>query len=262
MTSSAPIRTRNPLSRAALTLVEAQLPSDPFLLVGFESFYREVMELKAQLGQHVSYGSASLHPQYARGKLLSLFAEQEEQVLRTCTSFGSEMYRQAKRVMACMADEIFSVVRWPSGSEWDSMEMELFEASEMTGLSPEGPCMKKLDLLLQQDDPAYRELAVVYFYALALNKKDDLARRRYLQPLAEMISGQEKQILATDRVFTQPYAHTLTENRVALLPAVNRWWLVLAGFLLLWLLSSWLLWEQVISPVDDVLHKIQQLLKL
>lgn len=261
MTSSTPSRRRNQEPQAVLTLVAARLPSDRFLLTCFEAFTREVLEVKAQRGQHAFHVQASIHPQYVRAKLLRVLAQQEQQVSGTCTLLGAEMYKQAKRVMACMADEIFSHLEWPSGTEWDSMEMELFEAAEMKGLSLYGPCMSKLDLLLQQDDPAYRELAAVYFYALSLSKNDHPARHLYLRPLAEMISGEVKQTTAENRSFAQPYAHTLSENRIALLPAVKRWWLILAGVVLFWLAASWFLWEQAISPVDGMLHKIQQVLK-
>lgn len=245
--------------RPMLTLVEARLPTDPFLLTHFEQFYREIVGLKGGLNQH-SGDQVSLQAIVVHDKLLSLLMKQEEQVSHTATLLGAEMYRQAQRVMACMADEIFSQVHWPPGTSWRSLEEEVFEAAEMKGLSPDGPCMKKLDLLLQQDDPAYRELGAVYFYALSLNKKDDPAREQYLQPLAQMISAETKGTAENDRIFAQPYAHTLAENRIALLPAVERWWLALGGVVLLWLAVSCLLWQQLSSPIVDMLQRIQHTL--
>ena len=245
--------------RPMLTLVEARLPTDPFLLTHFEQFYREIVGLKGGLNQH-SGDHVSLQAIVVHDKLLSLLMKQEEQVSHTATLLGAEMYRQAQRVMACMADEIFLQVHWPPGTSWRSLEEELFEAAEMKGLAPDGPCMKKLDLLLRQDDPAYRELGAVYFYALSLNKKDDPAREQYLQPLAQMIFAETKGTAENDRIFAQPYAHTLTENRIALLPPVGRWWLTLGGIVLLWLAVSCLLWQQLSSPIVDMLQRIQHTL--
>jgi hypothetical protein len=258
--------------RAALTLVESRLPSDPFLLRRFEDFYREIVELRAQLAGHSSHAHSShahssheqvsLRPEDVHKKLLALLTEQEQQVSRTGTLLGAEMYRQAQRVMACMADDIFSTVHWPPGTQWCSLEVELFEAVEMHGLAPEGPCMRKLELLLGQDDPAYRELAAVYFYALSMDKNQQHVRQQYLQPLLDMISGGTKQKAEdTARMFAQSYVHTLTENRVVLLPSAERWWLVLVGIVLIWLAASWLLWQQVSSPLEHKLEEIHQALK-
>lgn len=247
---------RNAPQPAALTLVKAGLPADPFLLRHFEHFYAEIVELKAQLARPVSHGHIPTQPEAVHQKLLSLLTEQAEEVSRIGTLLGTEMYRQAQRVMACMADEIFQAVHWPAGTAWHSLEIELFEAVKMNGFSLQGPCMKKLDLLLGQDDPAYRELAAVYFYALALTKKE----QQYLQPLFAMISSKPRESdVEPHWVFAQSYHHTLTENRVTLLPSAKKWWFVLAAIVLTWLAASWLLWNQVSSPLEQKLREIQQI---
>lgn len=258
MRSSASSRRSNLPPRAALTLVESRLPADPFLLTRFESFYREVVELKAQLDHHSSHAHISLDPEEVHEKLLSLLDEQENQVSRTGTLLGVEMYRQAQRVMACMADEIFSGIHWPSGNAWRSLEVEMFEAEQQNGLDPAGPCIKKLELLLEQDDPAYRELAAVYFYALSLSEKEQPSRRKYLQPLYQMIGGSSG-TAAEARAFPQAYTHTLAESQVAVLPATEKWWLALGAVVIVWLAVSWLLWAQLSSPLDEGLQRMKSM---
>jgi hypothetical protein len=254
-------RTQTSPARAALSLVETRLPADPFLLTLFERFYQEMVTCKSQLGDHSAHTRISLQPDDVHERLLSLLLEQEEQVSHSGTLLGVEMYRQAQRAMACLADEIFSAFSWPAGTSWRSLEMELFAADKRYGLAPEGPCMKKLELLLQQDDPAYRELAAVYFYSLALAGNGQHARQPYWLPLVEMIGGTNGRVTEGGRVFGQNYTHTLAENRVSALPSVDRWWLALAVIILVWFSVSWLLWIQVSNPIDHEIREIQQTLR-
>jgi hypothetical protein len=258
LTSPAVSRKQTLPARPALSLVETRLPADPFLLTRFERFYREMVECKSLLGGHSAHPRVSLHPENVPGRLLSLLLEQEEQVSHSGTLLGVEMYRQAQRVMACLADEIFSAFSWPAGMSWPSLEIELFAADKGYGLAPEGPCMKKLELLLQQDDPAYRELAAVYFYALALSGDERHARRQYWRPLIEMIGGANGRVTEGGRVFGQNYAHTLAENRVATLPSAERWWLALLLIVLAWLSVSWVLWTRLTNQIDLELGKIDE----
>jgi type VI protein secretion system component VasF len=260
---SAPVlgRIRVAEPQATLTRVEAGLPTDPFLLTRFESFYQEVVALKAHAGGHSAHGHISRAPEEVRARLLSLLRQQEADVSRTATLLGSEMYRQAQRVMACMADEIFSSLHWPADSAWRSMEAELFEVRNHHGFSPDGPCMMKLGRLLDQDDPAYRELVAVYFYALSLSPLEEQAREQYLQTIREML-GQtvDRKVEQDKHIFEQSYAHTDAENPVTLLPPVNRSWWALVIIVVIWLGVSWLMWIQVSSPVSSHLQQIQQAL--
>jgi type VI protein secretion system component VasF len=256
LTSPALSRKQMALPRAALTLVEARLPADPFLLTHFETFYREIVEFKSGLAADRPGAPTFVQPDEIRAQLLAILLAQEELVSQTGTLLGFEMYRQAQRVMACMADEIFSAVAWPAKSSWHSLEMELFEADRQYGLALDGPCMKKLDPLLQQDDPAYRELATVYFYALALSGPHQQARQRYWQPLLEMVGGRNSKTTESGRIFEQSYAHTLSEHKVAVLPTARKWWLALALIVFAWLSLSWFLWSQLSVPIRNQLQKL------
>jgi type VI secretion system protein ImpK len=258
LTSPALSRKKMALPRAALTLVESRLPADPFLLTHFEKFYREIAAFKSGLVADTHGAPNFVQPEEVREHLRAILLAQEEQVSHISTLLGFEMYRQAQRVMACMADDIFSSVAWPTKTSWRSLEVELFEADRQYGLALDGPCIKKLDLLLQQDDPAYRELATVYFYALALAGKNQDARQRYWRSLLEMIGGTNAGAAENGRVFEQSYAHTLSENKVATLPSARRWWLALALIVFAWLSLSWFLWLQLSIPITNQLHKLPQ----
>lgn len=259
MTSPAVTRKPAAAHRAALTLVETRLPADPFLLTHFEKFYSAIADHKSTVFVDTPAARIPTQPEGVREHLLELLLEQEEQVSRTGTLLGVEMYRQAQRVMACVADEIFSAAPWPANHSWRSLEVELFESEHQYGLALDGPCLKKLDLLLQQDDPAYRELATVYFYALALANNDQETRQRYWQPLLDMIGARNGTFTDKGRVFAQSYAHTLSGNKLTTLPSARKWWLALTLIVGSWLSLSWLLWNQLSLRIQDTLEEIHRL---
>jgi type VI secretion system protein ImpK len=245
-----------------LNRVEIQLPEDSFLLAKFEEFYLEVVRLKSALaGTAANLASSSCSSKQARQSLLDLFRNQKAEVECTETLLGVEMYRQAQHVMACLADEIFSALYRTRGAAWTSLEAELFGKGEPGGLSRGGSCLRKLDLLLLQDDPVYRELASVYFHALALRGPGHRDTDKYLGPLFKMIAAPEQDAAPqAGLLFPQSYAHTLAENKTAFLPSPKKWLLLLASILLVWIAVSSALWVQVSGPVSEQLHEIQRLL--
>jgi len=236
-----------PARKSGLTLVpslnrvEIRLPDDPFLLTRFEEFYQELLRVKGLCSAHDHVSPAS-----AQQTLSTFLKRQTNQVERTGTLLGVEMYRQAKRVMACLADEVFSADSWPRGDKWQSLESELFQTEEPGGFSPGGQCLRKLNQLILQDDPVFRELASVYFYALALGRPGHRDTESYMAALSQMVSSPDE----SNRVFAQSYAHTLAEDKIAFLPSPRKWLLLLASIVLGWFALSWLLWTQVSSPVE------------
>jgi len=244
-------RRPGPVLAPALSRMEIRLPDDSFLMSRLEEFYQEVVQLRPGLAGRSRQKQEA--PLEAQQKLLALLRKQQDEAARTGTLLGTEMYRQAKRVMACMADHIFTRDLQPQGVQWPSLESELFH-EEARGFSPGGQCLRKLDQLLRQDDPVYRELAAVYFYALALSGDDRPEVAGYLAALGEIVAPAEE----SSPLFAQSYAHTLAENKLVQLPAPKKWLLVGAAILLAWFTLSWILWAQVSGPVRDELKEIRR----
>jgi hypothetical protein len=250
----ASIRKPGPTLAPALSRMELRLPEDSFLLSRFEEFYQELVKLKSELAGHARRTGAAARE--AQQRLVALLERQENEVARTGTLLGMEMYRQARRVMACLADEIFQAYSWPENFRWPSLESELFQG-EPGGLSQGGQCLRKLNQLLRQDDPVYRELAAVYFYALALSGKDEPEITSSLATLGEIVSPSADSF----PLFPQSYAHTLAENKMVLLPAPKKWLWIGASILLAWLVLSWGLWIQVSADVRSQLNEIREILR-
>ena len=96
-----------------------------------------------------------------RQRLLLLFEHQA----RDAGTYGSEFYREAQYVMAALADEVFLQLDWEGRNYWLSnlIESQIFQ----THISGE-LFFQRLDRILQERDPALRELAAVYFMALSM----------------------------------------------------------------------------------------------
>ncbi|HEX5432938.1 MAG TPA: hypothetical protein VFY05_01765 [Candidatus Angelobacter sp.] len=251
MTGTAARSARNGIALVpSLNAVQVRLPGDGFLLSRFEAFYQDLVRLKRELTTP-ALGSTS-QARLAQQELAALLRKQETEVERICSLLGTEMYRQAQRVMACLADEILGSLQ-PDGG-WTSLESELFYGNSPGGFSPGAQCLNRLEQLLQQCDPVYRELATAYYYAIALIKKPAIAH--YLEPLSRMIAASE----SAPQLFAQSYAHTLAETKVTLLPSARKWLVLLGAIVLAWSVLSWALWMQVSAPVKTHIHEIRRLL--
>jgi len=265
--------TRMPPRRSEMSPRPIVLPrglhDDFFPLKQFEEFYQEVVCLKSQLG-----GSTPLSAKETHECLLSLLGSQEDKVSTTSTLLGQEIYRHAQRIMACLADQIFSVQHWPSGDKWYSLEESLFSIQSVTATSADGEqseerfLFDKLDLLLQQRDPTYRGLAAVYFYALMLGFHQERHKTHrkhsidgYLDHLFHMIShGDNGTFSENNRLFEQAYSHTLVEAKIVNLPSPQKWFLLLACLIVTWIVVSSALWVQVSYPVSEKLQQVQRVL--
>ncbi len=244
------IEQAEPQPAPRLNRVEIQLPDDPFLLKLFEDFYREVVLWKSYLAASPAHTKPA--PGDVQQQLVEFLLAQKSDVERTGTLLGAEMYRQAQRVCACVADEIFSQMPWPGQAKWPSIEARIFAAEEPAGFAPGGQCLRKLEELLEQGDPVYRELASVYFYALALVKPGDSGSEAYKTALLQILPMAP----AASRWFPQSYNHTLAQNRIAALPSAAKWLWMLASILVVWLGLSWFLWMRISAPVESELQAI------
>ncbi|HET9184018.1 MAG TPA: hypothetical protein VFP59_17960 [Candidatus Angelobacter sp.] len=250
MTGTAARSARNGIALVpSLNAVQVRLPGDGFLLSRFEAFYQDLVRLKRELAAPTPVSTSQAR--FAQQELAALLRKQETEVERICSLLGTEMYRQAQRVMACLADEILGSL---PGGGWTSLEAELFYGKSPGGFSPGGQCLNRLEQLLQQGDPVYRELATVYYYAIALARKPAIAH--YLEPVSRMIATSD----SAPQLFAQSYAHTLAESKVTLLPSAKKWLVLLGAIVLAWSVLSWALWMQVSAPVKTHIHEIRRLL--
>ena len=206
------------------------------LLARFKEFYFELIRLKRLVSEpgtpgQVSPAPATIVPGEAPEgasatdalaldvwqRLLTLLERQSLSVGDRSGVFGLEVYREAQYVMAALADEIFLNIDWPGGDFWSThlLESRLFKthvAGEMF--------FKKLDRLLQERDPVYADLAMIYFLALALGFKGryrDVPDSRQLdfyrhQTFAFVYRDDPRLLDQSGYLFPGAYAQTLDER--------------------------------------------------
>jgi len=243
-----PALSKSNRSLVPLNRVQVQPPADAFLLTRLEDFYRQVLRLKSLLAS----APAPETPADIQRQLIDFLAGQENAVERIGSLLGNELYRQTQRICACLADEIFGRVDWPRGQKWPSLEAHLFSGTEHAGFASGGQCQRKLKELLRQGDPVYRELASVYFYALALAKPDHADAEAYMGALVQFLPPPP----IARQWFPQNYAHTLNEDRITSIPSAAKWLWALASIVVIWFGLSWFLWVRLSAPVEKNLRAI------
>lgn len=242
---------------------------ESFLLAQFREFYKEILRLKSRvrtlapaeadeenltLQAHQDLSAQAVHQE-----LLAVLEKQALEAERSGGAFAYEVYREAQYVSAAMADEVFLNLDWPGNKEWPLLESKLFQ----THISGE-LFFEKLDSLLARRDPAYQDLAAVFFMALALGfkgkyrgSKDPVHLDRYRRELFLMIFHQPPRLLNDEmRLFPQSYLHTLREGGKKKLPDPRKWLMLIPAVLLVWLLLSTIMWQSLTNRIDSTLCRV------
>ena len=178
----------------------------------------------------------------------------------------TDNYHDAQYVMAVLADEVFINLDWEGKRAWTStlLEEELFQshlAGEMF--------FKKLDLLLQNNDPADKSLAAIYLSALSLGFRgkyqglnDHGKLRRYREELYEFVFRQPQDLKNDSKTaFPDSYVQNLrVEKRKKL--TNPRVWLAVLGFVVVtYLAVSHGLWMKLTSRLEHANQKITEVEK-
>lgn len=242
---------------------------ESYLLAQFREFYKEILRLKLQIQTPVAGGASEDEANFLPGRamttqavnqaLLSALENQALEAERSGGAFAYEVYREAQYVFAVLADEVFLNLDWDGSKDWPLLESKLFE----THVSGEF-FFEKLDRLLNLRDPAYQDLAAVFFMALALGFKGKYRGTehsahldRYRQELFLMIFHQPPHLLGKDvRLFPQSYLHTLREGGRRKLPDPRNWLLLIPAVILVWLLLSTVMWQGLSHRIDSTLCRV------
>lgn len=172
-------------------------------------------------------------------------------------AYGAAIYREAKYVMAALADETFlHEVEWEGQLVWRDTLVE----TRLFGSSIAGErVFQQIDALLDGGDPIHIELASVYLLALTLGFKgrfrgdNGLALEEYRRRLRDFIGRRLPSVIASEPVFAGSYAHTLDEGREQFLPAIQPWIWAILIFVCGYLIVSHGLWVWLTAPVRAII---------
>lgn len=238
------------------------------LIAQFYEFYAEVVRLKAEARNQQSLYVPEAEMQPARAiasaeeiwqRLLSLLEQQSRDAGRSSGAIEFDTYREAQYVMAALADEIFLNLEWDGKAQWPLLESKLFHAHAAGEL-----LFQKIDQILRQPGSAFLDLAVIYFYALALgfqgkfrNRDDHGQLERYRKQLFSLIYRRDPDLLnASSPMFPQAVQNVINVDQQRLLPDPRHWLLLLAAILVIWVGVTALLWQNLINEVHQLLCRI------
>lgn len=194
-------------------------------------------------------------------RLVALFERQSTSAWQYGGTYGAEFYREAQYVMVALADEIFLHMEWEGKRVWVSnlLESKIFQSHVAGELF-----FQKLDRLLMDRDPVYKDLAAVYLMALSLGFKgkyrgsDDSGKlARYRQRLFSFIFRREPQLSQDAKhIFPEAYYHTLREENRKRVPNPKVWVVVLCIVIFAYLAVTHGLWMSMTSRLDKVNDRI------
>ena len=199
-------------------------------------------------------------------RLVALFERQSTKAWQYGGTYGAEFYREAQYVMVALADEIFLHTEWEGRKVWVSnlLESKIFQSHVAGELF-----FEKLDRLLVDRDPVYKDLAAVYLMALSLGFKgkyrgfDDGGKlARYRQRLFAFIFRREPQLEAEARhIFPEAYYHTLRDENRRRVPNPKVWIAVLCVVILAYLATTHRMWMNLTSDLDRVNEQISEVVR-
>jgi type VI secretion system protein ImpK len=196
-------------------------------------------------------------------RLVSLFERQEAQAWRYGGTYGAEFYKDAQYVMVALADEIFLNTEWEGHRSWVSnlLESKIFR----THVAGEF-FFQRLDRLLVERDPVYRDLAAVYLMALSLGfrgkyrGRDDRGQLdRYRQQLFQFVFRREPDLDSqTRQMFPETYYHTLRDETKRRLPNPRAWIILLCAVVIAYVALTHGIWVKLTGRLFEVNQQIQK----
>ena len=206
---------------------------------------------------------------YVWQRLLSLFERQGAHAWRYGGTYGAEFYKEAQYVMVALADEIFLNTEWEGRRQWVSnlLETKLFQSHAAGELF-----FQKLERLLQDRDPVYRDLGAVYLMALSLGfrgkyrgGREDAARLLdYRRRLFSFVFRREPDLDdESRRLFPETYYNTMREGVWRKLPNPRAWIIVLCAAVAAYVAITHAIWLNLTGRISEsnrrISHAVEEL---
>jgi type VI secretion system protein ImpK len=225
---------------------------------------REVAMSQALPAPEADDGTALVHvPTSVRERLLNRLRAQDAEI-GTYGKSSIAYFRDAQYVMAAMADEVFVTLPWSGARYWSGnlLETQLF-GTRFAGQA----IFARIERLVTEGHQEHRELAAVYLTALALgfrgkytNRADGGAIDRYKVRLHEFIFAKAPDLAHPfRRLLPQCYGSTIVAGEGRRLRNPRIWWWTVAAVVVVWLITSHVLWVRLVDPLSDPIATIRSL---
>lgn len=251
-----------------------------FLVQNFQEFYRELLIQK-------EYAYRTLDPHFItddhaakevidatatdkiQHKLKQMFERFSLNAQNQVGEFAVSHFQEALYVMVALTDEIFISFKWPGQKRWEDnlLEAQIFHTQIAGEL-----LFRKLDELIEANDPARNDLCVVYLFALSLGfsgkyqgENDEGKIAWYRDKLYTMFSRRPPTLMKPGRpeLIGDLYHHSIAAAPGKGLPDLRSWLMTFASIIVVFVFVSSVLWYKVVRDMDvaigQILKQTQQL---
>lgn len=238
------------------------------LLTQFRSFHGELRRVMALIQNSQSAISANENAEVSAisvqsiwQRLLSVLEMQALESGRIGGGLSYEVYREAQYVMAALADELLIRTEWFGRGSWPLLETRLFRSHASGEIF-----FRRLDRILAERDKAYSDLALIYFYALALgfrgkygdgDDRGELERYRH-RLFVHLYRRPPDDLEGPQPIFPQAYLPTVNEVEGRRFPMPQVWMLAIVIVLCLWVGISHALWRSTTASIYAQIELIKK----
>lgn len=253
--------------------METSTASDSFLYDKFQEFYKELTMLKESAiagtwiysGDTEETGTSTGAMEFSSNaifqKLITQIEQQELEAAERGGDFGVALFQEAKFIMAAMADETFLSIDWVGQKKWGDnlLETKIFRSNASGEIF-----FKRLESLLENNDPVYTNIAMIFMAALSLGfrgkyfQTDDHGKiEQYRKQLFTFAFNKKPELTRYQTKITpSAYDHTNIQDANQEIPGLKKWYFRLYGLTAVLILTSFFIWFSVTSDISQVLQSI------
>ncbi len=176
--------------------------------------------------------------------------------------FATTHFQEALYSMVALLDEVFLSFSWPGKDRWENnlMEKQIFHTQVAGELF-----FRKIEALIQANDPVRRDIAILYLMTLALGFKgkyrgeDDEGRLDwYRQQLYVMVNHKPVGLFHPGREFLieDCYGHIAAMPPTKILPNVRNWIIALFAIITIYAIVAAFLWFKLVPDLNSSLGQI------
>ncbi len=195
-------------------------------------------------------------------KFRSMFERFSLEAQNQVGEFAVSHFQDALYAMGALLDETFLSFSWVGKTRWENnlIEKQFFHTQIAGEL-----VFRKIDDLLENNDPMRNDVANIYMMVLSLGFKGryrDLGEDQqidwYRHELYKMINRHAPLLFTTGREYLIPecYDHILSIPAGKGIPDVRNWVTAFAAILFVFITVSSFLWFKLVRDMDDALGQI------
>lgn len=247
--------------------------SSTFLMQNFQEFYREVLIQKEKALRTIESANLTLEGEghkvefeqltdRIQAKFRQLFERFSLSAQNQLGEFAISHFQEALYVMASLVDEVFLAFSWPGQARWEDhlLEAQIFH-TQVAGEQ----FYKKLDGLIEANDPIRNDLAIIYLMALSLGfrgqyrgENDSGKIAWYRDQLYALVNRHGVTLYhpGRERLIPALYEYNVTATPGKGLPDLRTWFMAFGTLFLIYLFVASMVWYNIVRDLDGVIGQI------